>query len=93
MNRPGLRLNLDSYYAQIGETNLISLRCACLPWIGEIQMADVPGRKEPGTGDINYACIANALKKMRYGGTVCVEAFASGDVETALEAFRTAFTV
>jgi hydroxypyruvate isomerase len=93
MNRPGLRLNLDWYHAQIGEGNLISLCCACLPWIGEIQVADVPGRTEPGTGEINYAGIANALKRMGYGGTVFIEAFASGDVETALGAFRTAFTV
>jgi hydroxypyruvate isomerase len=93
VNRPGLRLNLDLYHAQIGEGNLIDLCRACLPWIGEIQVADVPGRKEPGTGEINYAGVANALKKMGYGGTVCMEAFASGDVETALEAFRTAFTV
>ena len=51
------------------------------------------GTQEPGTGEINYPGIARALSEMGYRGPVCMEAFASGDPETALEAFRTAFTV
>lgn len=93
VNRPGLRLNLDLYHVQIGEGNLIEWCRKCRPWIGEIQVADVPGRKEPGTGEINYAGVARALKAMGYAGPVCMEAFASGDAETALDAFRAAFTV
>jgi hydroxypyruvate isomerase len=93
INRPGLKLNLDLYHAQIGEGNLIELCRACQPWIGEVQVADVPGRMEPGTGEINYAGVARALNSMGYRGTVCMEAFASGEPEAALEAFRAAFTV
>ena len=93
VNHPRLRLNLDLYHAQIGEGNLIELCCACLPWIGEVQVADVPGRCEPGTGEINYRGVALALKAMGYRGPVGMEAFASGDPEKALEAFRNAFTV
>jgi hydroxypyruvate isomerase len=93
IDRPELRLNLDLYHVQIGEGNLIECCRKCQPWIGEIQVADVPGRKEPGTGEINYPGIARALKAMGYRGPVCMEAFASGDSEAALEAFRTAFTV
>lgn len=93
VNRPGLRLNLDLYHAQIGEGNLIDLCRRCLPWIGEIQVADVPGRREPGTGEINYAGVARALVDMGYTGPVGMEAFASGSPEDALAAFRTAFTL
>ena len=93
VNRPELRLNLDLYHAQIGEGNLIELCQACLPWIGEIQVADVPGRCEPGTGEINYAGVARALQSMGYMGPVGMEAFASDTPEQALEAFRAAFTV
>ena len=92
VNRPQLRLNLDLYHAQIGEGNLIELCQACLPWIGEIQVADVPGRCEPGTGEINYRVVANALRAMGYRGPVGMEAFASADPETALSAFRAAFS-
>lgn len=93
VDRPGLRLNLDLYHVQIGEGNLISWCSRCQPWIGEIQVADVPGRQEPGTGEINYPGVARALVAMGYRGPVCLEAFASGDPEAALSAFRDAFTV
>ncbi|MCF8482082.1 MAG: TIM barrel protein [Rhodospirillum sp.] len=92
IDRPGLKLNLDLYHAQIGEGNLIALCRRCLPWIGEIQVADVPGRREPGTGEINYLAIARALADMGYRGVVGMEAFASGDPEVALDRFRAAFT-
>ena len=53
----------------------------------------MPGRKEPGTGEINYSAIARALSKMNYRGPICMEAFASGDAEAALVAFSAAFTI
>lgn len=92
VDSPHLRLNLDLYHAQIGEGNLIELCREALPWIGEIQVADVPGRCEPGTGEINYAGVATALRDMGYAGVVGLEAFASDDSAAAMEAFRTAFT-
>ena len=85
-------MNLDLYHAQIGEGNLIELVERCLPYVGEIQVADVPGRMEPGTGEINYPAIARALDNWGYTGVVGLEAWSSGDPETALERFRTAFT-
>lgn len=93
VNHPRLRLNLDLYHVQIGEGNLIETCKSCLPWVGEIQVADVPGRCEPGTGEINYPVIARALHDMGYRGPVGMEAFAKGDPEDALEAFRNAFTL
>ena len=93
IDRPKLRLNLDLYHVQIGEGNLIEWCRKCQPWIGEVQVADVPGRKEPGTGEINYPGVARALNAMGYRGPVCMEAFASGDAEAALASFRAAFTV
>lgn len=93
VNRPGLRLMLDLYHAQIGEGNLIALLHAAASFIGEIQVADVPGRCEPGSGEINYPAIARALHDIAYRGTVGMEAFASGDDEQALLRFRQAFTL
>lgn len=91
VDSPGLRMNLDLYHAQIGEGNLIELCRRSLPWVGEIQVADVPGRCEPGTGEINYRCVAAALRSMGYRGTVALEAFAKGDSDVALRAFIDAF--
>ena len=92
VGRPGLRMMLDLYHAQIGEGNLIELLRRAGPLIGEIQVADVPGRCEPGTGEINYPAIAAALEDQGYRGTVGLEAWASGDSEQALARFRAAFT-
>ena len=92
VDSPHLRLMLDLYHAQIGEGNLIELCRRALPFIGEIQVADVPGRCEPGTGEIAYPAVARALVEMGYTGTVGLEAFASSDPELALHRFREAFT-
>jgi hydroxypyruvate isomerase len=91
VDHPHLRLMLDLYHAQIGEGNLIALLRRAGAVIGEIQVADVPGRCEPGTGEINYPAIAATLRAMGYRGTVGLEAYASGDDELALERFRNVF--
>ena len=93
VDRPELRLMLDLYHAQIGEGNLIALLRRARPYIGQIQVADVPGRCEPGTGEINYPAIARELKRLGYRGTIGLEGWASGDDELALRRFRAAFTV
>jgi len=90
---PHLRMNLDLYHAQIGEGNLIELTREALPWVGEIQVADVPGRCEPGTGEINYRAVAEALDRAGYEGVVGLEAWARGDSDEAVAAFRRTFTV
>jgi hydroxypyruvate isomerase len=90
---PHLRLNLDLYHAQIGEGNLIALVERALPLVGEIQVADVPGRREPGTGEIHYPAVAAALARLGYDGVVALEGWAAGDPETALERFRGAFAL
>jgi hydroxypyruvate isomerase len=92
VGHPNVKMMLDLYHAQIGEGNLIELVRRCGDAIGEIQVADVPGRCEPGTGEINYRAIANALRDIGFTGTVGMEAWASGDSVAALEAFRSAFS-
>jgi hydroxypyruvate isomerase len=87
-----LRLNLDLYHAQIGEGNLIELVRSCVDLIGEVQVADVPGRCEPGTGEINYPGVAAAMYDAGYRGVVAMEAWASADSEVAVERFREAFS-
>ena len=92
VGNPYLRLNLDLYHAQIGEGNLIELVERALPVVGEIQVADVPGRQEPGTGEIHYPAVAAALRKLGYQGVVGLEAWASGSPEEALARFRSTFS-
>jgi hydroxypyruvate isomerase len=93
VDSPHLRMNLDLYHAQIGEGNLIELVRRSAHLLGEVQVADVPGRCEPGTGEIRYPAVAAALAETGYDGVVAMEAWASGDPHAATVAFRTAFTV
>lgn len=92
-----LRLNLDLYHAQIGEGNLVELVRRAAPYLGEVQVADVPGRCEPGTGEVRWQAIARALAEVGYDGVVAMEAFASEPrpegSDRALERFREAFTL
>jgi hydroxypyruvate isomerase len=92
VGHPNVKMMLDLYHAQIGEGNLVELIRRCGDAIGEIQVADVPGRCEPGSGEIHYPAIATALRDIGYTGTVGLEAFASMDSTAALEAFRAAFS-
>ncbi|WP_316778545.1 TIM barrel protein [Streptomyces sasae] len=93
VDSPYLRMNLDLYHAQIGEGNLVELCGQALPFIGEIQVADVPGRCEPGTGEIHYPAIARALHSLGYTGVIGLEGWARDDSDAALDAFRAAFTL
>jgi hydroxypyruvate isomerase len=94
---PHLRMNLDLYHAQIGEGNLVELVRAAVPYVGEVQVADVPGRCEPGTGEVRWPFVARELSEAGYDGVVALEAFAStpgvAGSELALERFREAFTL
>ena len=89
---PHLRMMLDLYHAQIGEGNLIALLERAGVLIGEIQVADVPGRREPGTGEINYPAVAQALVRLGYAGVVGFEGHPSGDDDVALDRFEAAFS-
>lgn len=94
---PHLRMNLDLYHAQIGEGNLVELVREAVPYVGEVQVADVPGRCEPGTGEVRWSFVAQALADAGYDGVVAMEAWASdpsvAGSERAMDAFRTAFTL
>ena len=86
------RRDVDGNVLSAGEGNLIELIRKAGPLIGEIQVADVPGRMEPGTGEVNWPAVARALQDSGYTGVVGLESFASGDDVVAVEAFRAAFS-
>jgi hydroxypyruvate isomerase len=94
---PHLQMNLDLYHAQIGEGNLVDLVREAAPFVREVQVADVPGRCEPGTGEVRWPFVARALADAGYDGVVAMEAWSSdpsvdGSLR-ALDAFREAFTL
>jgi 2-dehydrotetronate isomerase len=84
VNHPQVKLQLDVYHAQMTEGNLINSITNCLPNIGHIQIADVPGRHQPGTGKIDYPAIFDLLRKLNYSGFVGLEYRPSNDSDSSL---------
>jgi hydroxypyruvate isomerase len=88
IGHPQVRLLYDFYHEQIAAGNLIEKLEKSLPHLGLVHIADVPGRHEPGTGEINYQNIFRKLADLNYGGVVAMEFHPSGDPVTQLRAAR-----
>ena len=63
----------DIYHAQRMEGELAATLQKCLPRIGHIQLADNPGRNEPGSGEINYPFLFAHLDRIGYDGWIGCE--------------------
>jgi hydroxypyruvate isomerase len=72
---PNVKLLFDIYHVQIMEGNLISNIRAHIERIGHFHVGDVPGRHEPGTGEINYRNVFKAIYELgdRFQGYVGLE--------------------
>lgn len=73
IDRDNVRLQLDLYHAQIIQGDLARTIEAQLPRIGHVQIADNPGRHEPGTGEINYPYLFELLDRLGYAGWIGCE--------------------
>lgn len=71
--RSNIKLQFDMYHMQIMEGDLARSVERLLPHIGHIQLADNPGRNEPGTGEINYAWLLPWLDALGYTGWIGCE--------------------
>jgi hydroxypyruvate isomerase len=85
---PQVRLLYDFYHEQIAAGNLIEKLEKSLPCLALVHVADVPGRHEPGTGEINYQNIFRKLSELNYTGMVAMEFHPSGDAISQLRAAR-----
>ncbi|WP_324650290.1 hydroxypyruvate isomerase family protein [Georgenia sp. H159] len=63
----------DVYHAQVDRGNVIERFESLLPWIGHIQIADNPGRGEPGTGEIAYDRVLARIAASDYSGWIGCE--------------------
>jgi len=70
---PNLSLQYDIYHMQIMEGDLATTIQRNLPRIGHMQLADNPGRHEPGTGEINYPFLLPFIDKLGYSGWIGCE--------------------
>ena len=84
---PNLMVQYDVYHAQRAEGELVATLRAQAGRIGHVQIADNPGRHQPGTGEIAFPFIFAALDELGYGGHVSAEYVPLGPSESSFEWF------
>lgn len=88
VNHPQVQFLYDLFHAQIAHGNLIERLEKDMDVIGLIHVADVPGRHEPGSGEINYPNIYRTLARLNYRHAVAMEFKPTGDPVARLRAAR-----
>ncbi|MGH9672101.1 MAG: TIM barrel protein, partial [Bryobacteraceae bacterium] len=93
-NHPNVRILFDIYHQQISEGNVINHLRKYWDWIAYFQVGDVPGRREPGTGELNWRNIFKAIHDKGYKGILGMEHGLSAPGEAGMkkcfEAYREA---
>ncbi|WP_300161566.1 hydroxypyruvate isomerase [Solidesulfovibrio sp.] len=84
VRRPNAAMQYDVYHAQREEGELVATIAANLARIGHIQVADNPGRHQPGTGEINYPFLFAELDRLGYDGFVGLEYVPAPDTLASL---------
>lgn len=85
VGHPQIKILFDMYHQQISEGNIINHIEQYYDLIGYYQTGDVPGRREPGTGELNYTNIFRALHKKGYKGLIGLEHGMSGTGEPGFQ--------
>jgi len=80
-----LRVLYDAFHMQSMEGDLTTSIRANLPYIGHIQIADNPGRHEPGTGDIDFENLLRIIDEAGYDGWIGCEYVPVGDTRDGLK--------
>lgn len=73
VDAPNLFIQYDAFHMQIMEGDLSKTIARLLPRIGHMQIADVPGRNEPGSGEINFGHLLAEIDRLGYEGAVGCE--------------------
>jgi hydroxypyruvate isomerase len=88
VNHPQVKFLYDFFHEQISEGNLIEKLEKNIEKVALVHIADVPGRHEPGTGEINYTNIFKKLGQLKYRGYAAMEFLPTGEPVAALRSAR-----
>jgi len=80
-----VRIQYDLFHMQVMEGNLSETIERLLPKIGHIQIADAPGRHEPGTGELNFGFLLEHIDRLGYSGWIGCEYNPRGDTVEGLK--------
>ena len=82
--RDRVGLQFDVYHCQVTEGDVTKRMAALMPLIAHIQIADVPARNEPGTGEIGWPFVFTEMDRLGYAGWVGCEYRPAGDTVQGL---------
>jgi hydroxypyruvate isomerase len=82
-----LGMQFDLYHCQITEGDLVKTAERHMPLIAHMQVADNPGRNEPGTGEVNWPFVFQAIDQLGFRGWIGCEYRPKGETETGLSWF------
>jgi hydroxypyruvate isomerase len=82
---PFVKVNWDLYHAQLSEGDLCGHLVEGFDQLGYAQVADTPGRNEPGTGEIYYPRVLRQLHELGYRGFVGLECWPKDGEQKAAE--------
>ncbi|MEM6473499.1 MAG: TIM barrel protein [Planctomycetota bacterium] len=85
VDSPMIKINWDFYHMQLSEGALITYLERGFDQLGYLQLADTPGRHQPGTGELNYKAILKAAHDLGYRGYVGVECRPKGSEQEAIQ--------
>ena len=88
VNSPHVRVLYDFYHEQRAQGNLIEKLEQNIDLVGLVHIADVPGRHEPGTGEIDYRNIYRRLAQLKYNKFITMEFYPSADPVATLRKAR-----
>jgi hydroxypyruvate isomerase len=88
VDHPQVQFLYDFFHEQIAEGNLIEKLDKNIQHVGLVHIADVPGRHQPGTGEINYKNIFRKLAELKYRRIAAMEFLPTGDPVAELRAAR-----
>lgn len=84
VDHSALRLQYDVYHAAMGNEDILGTLEKHLPRMAHIQIADAPGRHEPGSGLVDYAAVFDRLRRLGYDGCLGLEYVPSDDTVSSL---------
>lgn len=90
VDSPGLRLLADVYHAAQTNEDLAAAIGDRMRYVAHVQVADNPGRHEPGTGALDWAAVTRVLREKGYAGMIGLEYFPSVDDAASLALTRRA---
>ena len=88
VDSPNVKILYDAYHMYLNEGKICETIKKYQPLIGQVHIADAPGRGEPGTGCINYRAVLQFMSELQYDQMIAFELYPKHGSEAAVKAIN-----